>query len=124
MSARGAMKMRATVERSAAQPANPWGQPGVPVYTERGEIPCYVWSTSRREVRTDGTEAVIEDLRAIVPANLAKTVSPLERDRLTIRDRRGNPIFDGPIAVKAVAAKAAASGNGKILELILERHTP
>lgn len=123
MSARGAMKMRATVERSSAQTANPWGNQNPPVFTERGEIPCYVWSKTRIEKRTDGTDAVVEDLRAIVPANLSSAVSPVERDRLVIRDRRGNPIFDGPIAVKSVIQKSAAAGNGRMLELMLERHT-
>ena len=123
MSARGAMKMRATVERSSVGAANTWGTKNPPVYTERGEIPCYAWSTTRVEKRTDGTDAVVEDLRAIVPANLSSTVRPVERDRLVIRDRRGNPIFDGPIAVKAVIQKSATAGNGRMLELMLERHT-
>jgi hypothetical protein len=112
----GALTMRAVVERSSAQPVDPYGQTGPPVYSVIGTVPCRAWSKSRRELR-DGHQVVIEDLRAIVSAGS----DVVEQDRLTINDRRGAVIFGGPVAVETVTPRGPRSQTGH-LELMLRRH--
>jgi hypothetical protein len=111
------MTMRAAVERSAAQPDDPWGRPGKPSYAAVGTVACRAWSKSRREVR-DGHQVVIEDMRAIVPVDSGVS----EQDRLTIRDRLGAVIFGGPVAVETVVPRGPRSQTGH-LELMLRRHS-
>lgn len=121
MSGRGAMTMIAEVQRSPTQPTDGWGREEPPVLAAASTIACRAWSKSRREVRDDGKQAVVEDLRAIVPA----AADVQEDDRLTIKDRLGATIFGGPVAVETITRRgqspsgSAASGH---LELMLTRH--
>jgi hypothetical protein len=113
------MIMRATVERSSPQPDDPWGRPGPPVYAVIEEdVPCRAWSKSRRELRNDGKQVAVEDLRAIFPG----TSDVAEEDRLTIEDRRGTVVFGGPVAVETVVQRGLYAPTGH-LELMLTRHT-
>lgn len=110
--------MRAQVERSAPQPKNPWGQEGPPQFAPLGEVPCRAWSKTRREVRNDGVEAIVEDMRAVVPAQ----ADVQSGDRLTVENRRGEVLFDGPVAVQTVTRRGASASSNGHLELMLTRH--
>lgn len=110
--------MRAQVERSAPQPPNPWGQPGPPVFAPLGTVPCRAWSKTRREIRSDGVEAIVEDMRAIVPAD----ADVQSGDRLTVEDRRGAVLFEGPVAVQTVTRRGSSASAGGQQELMLTRH--
>lgn len=118
MSGRGAMTMRAQIERSAPQPPTPWGQPGPPVFAPLRTVPCRAWSKSRREIRDDGKEAIVEDMRAIVPA----AADVQTGDRLTVTDRLGSILFDGPVAVQTVTRRGSSASSGGHQELMLTRH--
>lgn len=104
--------MRAAVSRSPAQANDDWGRPGKPVFASAGSVPCFAWSKMRKEIRDEGKEVVIEDLRALVPIGADVT----ERDRLTIVDRLGATLFGGPVAVVADTRKIGHR------ELMLTRH--
>lgn len=110
--------MRAVVERSAAQPKTPWGQPGPPQFASLGTVPCRAWSKTRREVRNDGIEAIVEDMRAVVPAQ----ADVQSGDRLIVENRRGEVLFDGPVAVQTVTRRGASASSAGHLELMLARH--
>lgn len=110
--------MRAQIERSAPQPATPWGQPGPPVFAPLGTVPCRVWSKTRREIRDDGKEAIVEDMRAVMPA----TVDVQTGDRLTVQNRLGALLFDGPVAVQTVTRRGSSASAGGNQELMLTRH--
>lgn len=110
--------MRATVERSTPQPATPWGQPGPPVFQPLGVTPCRAWSKTRREVRSDGLEAIVEDMRAVVPAS----ADVKSGDRLIVENRLGDVLFDGPVAVQTVARRGSSASSTGHLELMLTRH--
>lgn len=112
------MTMRAQIERSAQQPATPWGQPGPPMFQPLAVVPCRAWSKSRREVRNDGLEAIVEDMRAVMPAQ----ADVQSGDRLTVQNRRGEVLFDGPVAVQTVARRGASASSNGHLELMLTRH--
>lgn len=117
---RGAMTMRAVVSRSPTQTDDDWGRPGPPVHAATGDsIPCRAWSKRRVEVRDDGKEIVVEDLRAIVP----KAADIQEGDRLVIQDRLGAVLFGGPVAVRSSARKGQSASVASHRELMLTRHT-
>jgi len=121
MSARSTMTMRATVTRDATSTSNRWGGPDAPTFTETDTeevIPCRAWSKSRRDKSDDGKATIIEDMRATVPAG----ADIEEGDRLTIRDRRGNLIFDGPVAVEAKQRRGGPGSAAAYDELMLTRH--
>lgn len=115
---RGAMTMRAQIERSTPQPATPWGQPGPPVFEPLGTVPCRAWSKTRRQIRDDGKEAIVEDMRAVVPAS----ADVKSGDRLIVENRLGDVLFDGPVAVQTVARRGSSASSTGHLELLLTRH--
>lgn len=111
---RGSMTHRAAVERNTASGTNAWNQPDVPVFTPLATIACRAWSKSRKEVRDDGKEILIDDIRAMFP----KDADIQTGDRVTINDRLGVLIFDS-LAVLTVSRKGA---NVRHREVIFERH--
>lgn len=118
MSARGAMTMRAAVERGAVDGTDDWNRPNPPDFAPQSTVDCWAWSKVRREVRSDDKVAVIEDLRALVPLN----ADVLEGDRLTITDRLGVELFGGPVAVDTIIRRGQAGSAGSHRELMLTRH--
>ncbi len=115
---RGSMTMRATIQRNAETGTDDWGQDKKAQRSPFPTIPCRAWSKSRVEAVDVGKRAVVEDLRAIVPFD-----ADVQRDdRLTIVDRRGATIFDGPVAVLTKTRRGATSSSPGHVELMLERH--
>ncbi len=119
MSARSTMTMRATVSRDFSTDTDSGGHPIAPTFVEVGVIPCRAWSKMRRDVDDSGKSAVVEDMRARVPAD----ADVEEEDQLTIHDRLGNLLFGGPVAVETKARGAGPSSVTSHYELMLTRHT-
>ena len=119
MSARSTMTMRATVTRDVTSTSTSWGGEAKPDFVEIGIVPCRAWSKMRRDVDDDGKSAVVEDMRARVPAD----ADVEEKDQLTIHDRLGNLLFGGPVAVETKARRAGPSSVTSHYELMLIRHT-
>ena len=108
MTARSRMTQRAYVERYSPGADDDSGNPTpgswAPLGAER--IPVWLYGSVEREAVTPDAEAVIADLRAMVP--LAADIT--ESDRLggaeaAIVDRRGTVIEPGPLDVDAVLRK-------------------
>lgn len=109
MTVRNRMTMRAVVERPAETP-DTWEGP--PDWIEVATVPCRTWTRQRRVPTGDGTHAVIEDLRAAVPIGASVEVG----DQLTVKDRLGDTLFSGPLAVESIGR------HGNHLSLMLRRH--
>ena len=118
MSQRSTMTMRATVQRDTQAGDNDWGTPDVPLLVVGAEVPCRVWSGKRTDVDDDGKMAVIEDLRGHFP----KDADLEEEDRLTIRDRRGRLLFDGPVYVETIAHGTGSGSRASHRKVQLTRH--
>lgn len=118
MSARGKMTMRATVSRNTNTAENPRGRPAAPTFGEIGIIPCWAWSVQRRDADDSSKDAVIEDMRAMVPA----AADVKKGDQLVIRDRSGLLQFEGPVLVLANARKGGSGSRAAFAELMLRRH--
>ena len=118
--ARSQMTMRATIERSPAQPADDWGQDGVPQFAEVAtNVPCRVWGSARREVDSADKSAVVEDLRGLFP----KGADVREDDRLsTVTDRQGVELYAGPIAVETIVRRGGSASTTDHVEAMLRRH--
>lgn len=113
---RGALIHRAIVSRNVATGTNAWNRPAAPDYQPNGEVlPCRAWSRTKRHVRDDGKEAVIEDMRAAFMPDADVQVG----DQLAVRDRRGNVLFQGPVSVETLTTRGA---NVRHREATLTRH--
>ena len=111
-----ALTHRAAVERNTASGTNAWGQPAVPVFTARATLACRAWSKTRKEVRDDGLEVLIEDIRAL----FADGADIQTGDRISsITDRRAGVVFSGPLAVQAISRRGQ---NARHREAVLTRH--
>ena len=109
------MTHRAVVSRDTSAGTDDWNRPIPPTFTVQPDpIPCRAWSKSRKEVRDDGKEVLIEDVRALFP----KDADIQTGDRVTVNDRLGNLIFDS-LAVQTVSRKGA---NVRHREVVFERH--
>lgn len=109
------MTHRAVVSRDTSGGVDDWNRPVPPAFTvQANAIPCRAWSKSRKEVRDDGKEVLIEDLRALFP----KDADIQTGDRVTVNDRLGNLIFDS-LAVQTVSRKGA---NVRHRQVVFERH--
>lgn len=109
------MTHRAVVSRDTSDSTDDWNRPIPPTFTvQPDDIACRAWSKSRKEVRDDGKEVLIEDIRALFPkgADIQTGV------RVTINDRLGAPIFDS-LAVQTVSRRGA---NVRHREVVFERH--
>lgn len=108
------MTHRAVITRNTAPGTDAWNRPDPPTFTALETIACRAWSKSRKEVRDDGKEVVIEDIRALFP----KDADIQTGDRVTVNDRLGQLIFDS-LAVLTVSRKGA---NVRHREVVFERH--
>lgn len=118
MTARGKMTMRATVSRNTNTLKNSRGRPAAPTFGEIGIIPCRAWSKQRRDADDSNKDAVIEDMRAQVPAS----ADVKKGDQLVITDRRGLVQFEGPVLVLARMPMAGSGSRPSHAELMLRRH--
>lgn len=95
--------MRATVQRTAAGDADPYGNPGVPDWqTHIEELPCYVWFEVERHAIDTTKTAAVEDRKAIVPKGT--DIEPGDRI-VDVRDRLDAVIFTGPAVVDSAGAR-------------------
>ncbi len=108
------MTHRAVIQRDTGATTDAWNRPSPPTFGAHLTIACRAWSKSRKEVRDDGKEVVVEDLRALFP----KDADIQTGDRVTVNDRRGTLIFDS-LAVLTVSRKGA---NVRHREVVFERH--
>lgn len=95
------MKHRATIERnSGAAETDAWGDQGEPEWqTHLIDVPCRAWFGTEREVTDGNKTAAVEERRAIMPLGTDVT----EADRiLSVKDRKGTVLFDGPIRIESV----------------------
>lgn len=113
--ARGSMIHRAAVERNTEASTDAWGRPAAPVFTALATIACRAWSKMKKQVRDDGKEVLLEDIRAIFPADADIETG----DRVTVNDRLGNAVFEGPVAVQTITRRGA---NVRYREAMLTRH--
>lgn len=94
----GRLTMRARVERNIASGEDAWGGPAAPSFTVlHNALPCFVYSSSSRELVDGAKTAMIEDLRAMfaLGADLA------EGDEITaVSDRAGSVIIPGRLKVE------------------------
>lgn len=109
------MTHRAVIQRNTATGTDAWNRPSPPTFTPQLKATaCRAWSKSRKEVRDDGKEILIDDIRAMFPRDADIQTG----DRVTINDRLGVLIFDS-LAVLTVSRKGA---NVRHREVIFERH--
>lgn len=109
------MTHRAVIQRNTGVGTDAWNRPDAPTFTVQPDpIPCRAWSKSRKEVRDDGKEVLIEDIRALFPKNADIQTG----DRVTVNDRLGNLIFDS-LAVQTVSRRGV---NVRHREVMFERH--
>lgn len=101
------MTQRAFIERDLAElPTSrreSYGGPYSANFKPLGApIPCFMWSTARREVTQTTRTAVIEDLRIMFPNGTDVT----ERDRVAqVTNRKGDVLYAGPYYLQAVRQK-------------------
>lgn len=105
MAARGAMNMRAAIERDAnAGMTDPGGQPVPPDFQPHlSGLPCRTWFEQREEITQDiRKNIVIEERRMVVP--LATDI--IEDDRVVqVTDRLGSEIFSGSARIESVGRR-------------------
>lgn len=110
------MTHRAVLERSTAAGTDNWNRPVPPVFAAVETLPCRAWSKQRKEKRDSGKEVIVEDIRAIFPADADIQTG----DRLSsITDRLGRVVFAGPLAVQPVTNRGI---NARHREVMLTRH--
>ena len=81
---RNSMRQTATVERTAAGPLNPSGQPTPGAQTTR-TVPCRAWEETERDIAGDGRRYSVTVLKARVPLD----ADVLDKDRLTVDGMSG-----------------------------------
>lgn len=92
----GRLTMRAAIERDQATGKDAWGNPVAPDFASIGELPCFVWSNTAREIRDGKKGAQVEELRAM--RALDADVKP-EDEIVAVTDRRGTVLFAGRLKV-------------------------
>lgn len=116
---RDRMTMRANLQRNTSA-ADAYGGKAAPATwtTVDSAAPCFVWTSQKREV-VDGTKvAVVEVIHGTFPASVdVRTADRL----LTLQDRRGQTVLDGPLEVDAVTERSAGPGQNH-REVVLRRH--
>ena len=97
---RGAMTMRAIVERNTASGTDAFNNPVAPVFeaVSSEPIPCRAWIRARNTLTLNTEQVVmVEERHAIVPLSADVEIG----DRLqNITDRLGNELFPGPLLVE------------------------
>ena len=81
---RNSMRQTATVERTAAGPLNPSGQPTPGAETTR-TVPCRAWEETETDIAGDGKRYSVTVLKARVPLD----ADVLDKDRLTVDGMSG-----------------------------------
>lgn len=112
---RGSMTHRAIVSRDVAAGTDSWNRPAAPDYQLQGTVPCRAWSRTKRHVRDDGKEVVVEDMRALFPEDADVQIG----DQLAIQNRSGKVLFQGPVSVETLTLRGA---NVRHREATLTRH--
>lgn len=108
----GRMTYRAAIERDSASGTDKFKQKVAPIFAPLATVQCWAWSTTRREQIGTEKNAVLEDLRMIVPLNTDIT----ENDRIaSIKDRRDRVKFGGPLRIEAVVRRVTH------LEVVLDK---
>lgn len=94
----GRLTMRALLERNAEQGEDSWGQPLPPELAVVAEaLPCFVWSTSSRELIDGQKTAMVEDMRAL----FAPSADVREHDEIArVTDRQGAVIVPGRLRIE------------------------
>lgn len=98
------MTMRATVQVNTQATSDPYGQTQPPVWAAKfaDPIPCFVWTSSRKEQVNEQTTTTIVQIRMMIPRDIDVT----ERDRiLMVQDRQGELLYPGPFNVRSVEWK-------------------
>jgi len=111
--ARVGLRHRATIERDVnAGGSDAWGGSPPPDWQPLATVSGNAWTNAGRELVEPDRTVVIEDRRMSVPLGTDVT----EADRiLSVTDRSGAEVFDGPMNVQAVLR------FGDHVELVLER---
>ncbi len=97
------MTMRADIERDGTATTNARGHPDPPVYASHlTGLACRVWSQRRQEVVDGRKEAMVEEIRMMVPVGTDIT----ELDRVAnVKDRLGVVIWTGPMNIRGIQHK-------------------
>lgn len=105
MSARAVMRHRTTINRNQS-PDDDWGEQAAPGWNEHlTGLPCHAWFNAGRMViePAAGVDAVVKDLRLIVPSGTDVTV----RDQVgPVLDKRGGTILPGPFEIDDIGIRA------------------
>ncbi len=109
------MTHRAVITRNTVATTDAWNRPDPPTFTALKTIACRAWVKTKKEVRDDGKEVVVSDHRAIFPRDADIQTG----DRVSITDRRGATIFNGPMAVAAISGHGA---NVRHKEVVFTSH--
>lgn len=110
------MRHRAALERNTAVGTDAWNRPDPATFEPLATVPCRAWSRTKRVAMDDGKDAVIEDIRALFPADAdIQTGDSIS----AITDRRGNTLFAGPLRVQTITGRGA---NVRHREVMLTRH--
>jgi hypothetical protein len=114
MASRSRMTRRASLERNTSSGDDPWGQPLPPTWTPLPPpLPCWVYTTAKREIVHNQGIEVVEDIRALFP----READVQHGDRVaTVTDRLGHILWPGPLEVLTVLRRPDH------LEVLLERH--
>ena len=95
------MTQRVTVERATSPGTDDWGNPQPVTWaTLTAALPCWLWSTLRRELIGPDATKVVEDLRAIVPAGTDVRESDRLRD---VVEQSGTVYRAGVMRIESVA---------------------
>jgi hypothetical protein len=105
MTARSIMTNRCDIERdlSAGESENPWGGDAQPQWTAlHTDLPCRFWNDSVRTIMDSGKLVEITTRRMMVPAG-----TDVDEDCrvLSVRDRLGAELADGPMRIDGVMSR-------------------
>ncbi len=108
------MTLRCTIQRDQTATTNAWNTKAKPNYQNHlTDVACWFWTTTKREDTDAQREAVIQDVRMMIPLGTDVT----ETDRINgITDRRGNSVVSGVFDVEAVVKHHLSH-----LELVLKK---
>lgn len=106
------MTMRALVERNNQANPDGYGHPDAPNWVQHiASLACWLYTQAKQEVIDAEKNAVVEDIRMLVPRGTDIT----EQDRINgVVDRRGTSIRAGIMSIRAVINRRSH------LELVLE----
>jgi hypothetical protein len=114
VSTRSRMTRRANLERNTTSGDDAWGQPLPPTWTPMPPpVPCWLYTTAKREIVQNQGILVVEDIRAWFPLD----ADVQHGDRLAmVTDRLGQTLWPGPLEILTVIRRPDH------VEALLERH--